>query len=342
MSQRIGFLGLGNMGLGMACRLAESGRDVTVYNRTASKSAEVARLGARVASSPKEAAANADVVMLSLADEQVVRSMLFGEQGVFGSLRPGGIIADLSTVPPAFPRELAEKAAQAGYKSLDACVLGAPKHARSGELRVMVGGDEGVFQSVSDILQAIGKEVTYLGASGMGATMKLVLNMLMGVQMPALAEAVVFGERAGLPRDKILDMIAKSGYSSPVMSFRCGLMKRRAFQQAEFKLSLMRKDMMLVLKQCEELSVPVPVAEISYSMLTAAKQRGLGDLDCAAILAYMEQISGLGQYPWPLDSAGRPVPGSPPQGSDERPAGRPGPGGPPSGQPGAGGPPVSR
>src|SRR5438128_1849139 len=130
--QRLGFIGLGSMGLGMASRLAESGYEMAVYNRTPSKSAEVGRLGARVAASPKDAAAQADVVLLSLADQHVVRSMLFGEQGVFGSLRKGGYIVDLSTVPPAFARELATQASQAGYQGLDACVLGNPRHARGG------------------------------------------------------------------------------------------------------------------------------------------------------------------------------------------------------------------
>jgi len=164
----------------------------------------------------------------------------------------------------------------------------------------MVGADEADFREVEPILHAIGKEVVYLGPNGMGATMKLVLNMLMGVQMTALAEAVVFGEQAGLPRDKILQMIANSGYSSPMMSFRCGMMGRRSFQQAAFKLALMRKDMMLVLNECQNLGVPMPVSESAYAMLTAAQQRGLGDLDVAAILAFMEQISGLDRYPWPL------------------------------------------
>src|SRR5437667_10742121 len=133
--QRIGFIGLGSMGLGMACHLAEYGYEVAVYNRTRSKSEEVGRLGARVAESPRDVAANADVVMLSLADQHVVSTMLFGDNGVFGSLRQGGIIADMSTVPPAFARELAEKASQAGYRALDTCVLGNPHHARNGELR---------------------------------------------------------------------------------------------------------------------------------------------------------------------------------------------------------------
>ena len=302
--QRIGFIGLGVMGGGMAARLAESGFDVAVYNRTRAKAEEVAKAGAQIADSPAEAADGRDVVCLSLADQNIVRQMLFGDNGAMDALSQGGYILDMSTVPPDFARELAGLASDAGRRSLDTCVLGSPLHARSGELRVMVGGDEDDFNTVRPVLEAIGKEVTYLGESGMGATMKLVLNMLMGVQMPALAEAVVFGEKAGLDREKILDMIGKSGYSSPVMTFRCMLMGQRNFGLAAFKLALMRKDMMLVREEAQRYDVPMPVSESAYASLTAAKAQGLGDLDVAAILAFQERMSGMDDYPWPLDGDG--------------------------------------
>src|SRR5438128_2583132 len=159
--QRIGFIGLGVMGAGMASRLAESGYDVAVYNRTRSKAVEVAKLGARVADSPADAAREADVVCMSLADQNVVTRIVFGDDGVMSSLREGGYILDMSTVPPDFARELAAKASEAGRRALDTCVLGSPMHSRSGELRVMVGGDEGDFNAVHPILETIGKEVTY-------------------------------------------------------------------------------------------------------------------------------------------------------------------------------------
>jgi 3-hydroxyisobutyrate dehydrogenase len=304
--QRLGFIGLGNMGLGIASRLVESGYEVAVFNRTRSKSEEVGRLGARVADSPAAAAAGADVLLLSVADQNVVTQMLFGEHGAFGSLSAGAAVVDMSTVPPSFARELAVRASEAGYRALDACVLGAPHHARTGELRVMVGGEESDFRALESLLETVGKEVTYLGANGMGATMKLVLNMLMGVQMPALAEAVVFGEQAGLPRDKILQMIAGSGYSSPVMTFRCPMMEKRDFGKALFKLSLMRKDMMLLLGEAQELGVPMPVSESAYAMLTAAKQQGLGELDVAAMVAFMERLAGMDEYPWPAPAGSGP------------------------------------
>jgi 3-hydroxyisobutyrate dehydrogenase len=312
---RIAFIGLGSMGGGMAARLAESGYEIAVYNRTRAKAEPLAELGARVADTPADAAREADVLMLSLADQRAVDSTLFGADGAAEALRSGSRIVDLSTVSPEFARELSARAAEAGYRAIEACVLGAPHHARTGELRVMVGGPEEDFHAVEDLLHAIGKEVTYLGASGAGATMKLVLNMLMGVQMPALAEAVVFGERAGLDRAQILELISKSGYSSPVMSFRCPMMAERTFQRAAFRLSLMRKDMMLVLGQAQQLGVPLPVSESAYSMLTAATQQGLGELDVSAIVAFQERLSGMDDYPWPEPRAG----------GDGAPRGRPGP-----------------
>jgi 3-hydroxyisobutyrate dehydrogenase len=297
--QRIAFIGLGVMGNGMACRLVESGYEVAVYNRTREKAAEVAKLGARVADTPADAAREAEVVMLSLANRDVVARMLFDADGVFETLGEGAYILDMSTVPPEFPREVAARARAAGYHALDACVLGNPMHARQGEMRVMAGGEEQDFRIVEPLLRVLGKEVTYLGGSGMGATMKLVLNMLMGVQMPALAEAVVFGERAGLAREQVLEMIAKSGYSSPVMGFRCAIMGQRNFELAAFKLGLMRKDMTLVLGEAQKAGVPMPVTESAHAMLTAAQQQGLGDLDVAAMLAFQERMSGVHDYPWP-------------------------------------------
>jgi 3-hydroxyisobutyrate dehydrogenase len=322
-TQRIGFIGLGAMGLGMASKLAESGYELAVYNRTREKSEQVGALGARVAGTPADAARDAEVVMLSLADQHVVEAMLFGDDGVAGGAPEGALIVDLSTVSPDFSRETARRAEESGYRAIDACVLGNPDHARQGELRVMVGGAEDDFHAVEPILETIGKQVVYYGDHGMGATMKLVLNMLMGVQMPALAEAVVFGEKAGLPREGILAMIAGSGYSSPMMTFRCPMMAQRQFQRVAFKLALMEKDMGLVLDEARDRGVPMPVAETAHAALSSAAEQGLGDFDVSAILAYEERLAGMDDYPWPQPG---PPGGGPP------PSVRPG-GGPPGEKP---------
>lgn len=297
--QRIAFVGLGMMGNGIACRLAEQGFPLAVYNRTREKAAEVEKLGARIAESPADAAGDADVVLVSLADQHIVSQLLWGDSGAIPALREGGYVCDLSTVPPDFAREEAERVRAKGLHRLDACVLGNPFHARSGDLRVMVGGADEDVAALQNVFETIGKAVSHMGPDGMGATMKLVLNMLMGTQMPALAEALVFGEAAGLPREQMLEMISGCGYSSPVMDFRCAIIGQRNFDFAAFKLGLMRKDMMLLLEESHKVGVPMPVSEASFAALTAAKQMGLGDKDVAAMVAYQERVSGLDGYDWP-------------------------------------------
>jgi len=300
-SLRLAFVGLGGMGGGMACRLAESGFPLAVYNRTASKADEVKGLGASVHESPAEAAEGANVALLSLANEHIVEELIYGATGLAQTLAPGSYIVDMSTVSPDFARANAERATAAGYHVLDACVLGNPFHARSGDLRVMIGGTEEDVQALLPVFEAIGKQVLHVGDNGMGASMKLVLNLLMGIQMPALAEALVFGEHLGLSRADMLHLIKGSGYSSPVMDFRCDLIEKRAFDFAAFKLGLMQKDVMLVLDEAHKHDVPMPVSESAYASLTSAKRQGLGDLDVSAIVAFQERFSGMTDQPWPLD-----------------------------------------
>jgi len=200
------------------------------------------------------------VVVTRAAEEAGEFESLLRERGAIPALREGGYVVDMSTVPPDFARAEAERVRAEGRRRLDACVLGNPFHARSGELRVMIGGPQEDASALQNIFEAIGKEVSYMGPDGMGATMKLVLNMLMGVQMPALAEALVFGEAAGLPREEMLKMISGCGYSSPVMDFRCAIIGQRNFDFAAFKLGLMRKDMMLMLEESHKHGVPMPVS----------------------------------------------------------------------------------
>lgn len=288
------------MGSGMAARLVENGYPVTVYNRTPSKSAALADLGASVAGSPSGAASDADLLFLSLASQDAVSEMLFGPAGAVDALPDGAIVADTSTVSPGFARDIASQVAARGRRAMDVCILGNAQHARNGELRIMAGGAADDFAAIGDVLQVLAKEITHVGGSGLGATMKLTLNMLMGIEMQALAEAVIFGERAGLDRGQVLEMISASGFSSPVMRFKAQAMGRRAFGRADFRLSLMRKDMMLTLAESQRLGVPMPATEAAYGMLTAAGNQGLGDLDCASIVAFLEKMSGLAGYEWPV------------------------------------------
>ncbi len=290
--RRIGFLGLGAMGSGMAGRLAAGGFAVSVHNRTRAKAEALAGPGITVAMTPADAARDVDVLLVSLATADVVEELLFGADGALAAATPGTIIADMSTVSPDTARAFAERIAAAGHRALDACVLGNAQHAKDGELRFMIGGDAADAAELRPVFDVLAKEVVHLGEHGKGATAKVAMNLLMGVQMQALAEAIVFGERAGLDRTQLIGMIAASGYSSPVMKFKAGVMSRRAFDRADFKLSLMRKDLLLALGDAQRLGVPMPATTASYEVLTAAVNAGLGELDCAAILTEVERQAG--------------------------------------------------
>lgn len=297
--QRIGFLGLGAMGSGMAGRLAQAGFEVSVYNRTAAKAAPLAELGVRVADRPALAARSVDVLVLGLASAAAVESVLFGEDGALTTAAAGTLIADTSTVSPDAARHLASRLAADGHRALDACVLGNAQHAASGELRFMIGGSHADVLALRPVLDVLAKDVVHVGDHGMGATAKVAMNLLMGVQLQAFAEAVVFGERAGLNRADLIRMITASGYSSPMMKFKGGVMARRSFERADFRLSLMRKNMLLALAEGQRHGVPMPATSASHDVLTAAVNAGLGELDCAAILAEVERSSGATDQPWP-------------------------------------------
>ncbi|WP_245573884.1 NAD(P)-dependent oxidoreductase [Amycolatopsis nigrescens] len=291
--QRIGFLGLGAMGSGMASRLAAGGFTVSVYNRTRAKAEALAGPGITVAETPADAARDVDVLLVSLATADVVEDLLFGTGGALAAAAPGTIIADMSTVSPDAARAFADRVAAAGHRALDSCVLGNAQHAKDGELRFMIGGDAADVTALQPVFDVLAKEVVHLGDHGKGATAKVAMNLLMGVQMQSLAEAIVFGEQAGLDRGQLIKMIAASGYSSPMMKFKAGAMARRDFERADFKLALMRKDLMLALSDAQRYGVPMPATSASYEVLTAAVNAGLGDLDCAAVLSEVERQSGV-------------------------------------------------
>lgn len=303
MAAKIAFVGLGAMGGGMVSRLLASGANVTVYNRTRSRGEALAAEGAVLATTPAAAAQGADVVFLSLATSEVVEQLLFDEHGVVEGLPEGAIVADMSTVAPDFAVSLQSRLAETGHRGLDACVLGNAQHAKDGELRFMIGGTGEDVAALEPVIEPLAKEVVHLGRGGMGATAKLALNLLMGVQMQALVEAIAFGERAGLDRKALIRLIAAGGYSSPMMKFKAGVMARRAFEKPDFRLKLMRKDLGLVLAETQRLGVPMPTTATSYDWLTAAQNRGLGEHDVAALLAFMESVSGLDDYPWPGEAA---------------------------------------
>ncbi len=279
---RIGVIGLGMMGGGMARALLAAGFEVTAYNRTAAKAAPLAAAGARIAASPAEAAADVDVVLLSLADEAAVTQVVF--DGLATRLRPGLTIVDTSTVSPAFAEEITERLDALGVRRVEACVIGNPKMAATGELRVFVAGERAWADDVSGVLSAVGRDVRYLGGPGSAGVLKLAFNLLLGVQTAGLAEAVALAESMGLERDLLLDAFDNSGWRSPVLAFRADFMRRRSYHPAAFRTALMHKDLRLATAEAERHGAALPLTTKAAERFAELLDAGRGDDDAAAVV----------------------------------------------------------
>jgi steroid delta-isomerase-like uncharacterized protein len=264
-----------------------AGHAVTVYNRSAGPAADLARAGARVADNARDAAQEATVVFVSVADGAALTAVLEGPGGALAGLAPDAVLVNLSTVDPAQLAALAETATDV----LDVGVLGNARHAGAGELRLYVGGSEAALARVRPVLDDLAKQVLHVGALGAGMELKLALNLVMGLEMQALGEAVAFGVARGLDRELVLEAIADSGFSSPVMTFKARRMAARNYEAPDFRLSLMAKDLALVSSGAARSGVELPLAQSARTTHETAVGAGLGELDCAAILSAFENGS---------------------------------------------------
>ncbi|WP_245637900.1 NAD(P)-dependent oxidoreductase [Actinomadura rubrobrunea] len=265
----------------MAIRLVEAGHSVRVYNRTAEKAAPVVAAGAHAAESPGDAVDGATAVFVSLADEPAVEKVLFAD--AVHRLAPGTLVIDTSTVSPDFARRAARRLAASGARRVEACVFGNPAQARSGELRVLTAGDPADVDAARDLLEAVGREVRHYGPPGAAATMKLVLNMLIGAEIAAMAEAVELGRCAGLDRDAVLECVASTGIGSAVMSFRAPIMRERRYEPPAFRTRLMAKDLRYAVELAEEVGTELPLAECALDLVQRAVDCGDGDRDLAVL-----------------------------------------------------------
>lgn len=285
---RIAFLGTGYMGARMARRLLDAGYPLTVYNRTREKAAPLAEHGATLAESPRRAAERADVVMSSLGDDAAVRDVLRGPDGAIAGARPGTILIDLSTVLPATSREMAAAASASGASLIDAPVSGSTPQAEQGTLRIFAGGERQTYDACAAILQVLGHPV-YMGPSGRGATMKLVVNTLLGLGVEALAESVTLGEKAGLDKEQLLDVLGETSVVSASQRAKMENVRRGDYSPA-FPVRLMLKDIGLILRLAETLSVPLPAlaaAQQVYAIADASNR----EEDFSAAVKALERLA---------------------------------------------------
>jgi 3-hydroxyisobutyrate dehydrogenase len=279
----VGLIGLGHMGLPMACRLAAAGFPLTVWNRSPGRAGPAATAGATVAASAPELAENSDVVITMLANGAAVRSVLSGPDGVLSACRPGTIVIDMSTIGPVAARDIAAEAAAHDVAFLDAPVSGSVALAEQGTLTAMVGGPPDAVERARPVLAVLTRAQFHLGPAGAGAAMKLAVNILIAASNQAIAEALTLAESAGIRRADAYDVLASSAVASPFVSY-----KREAFLHPDtapvaFAAALMRKDLDLALSVAAPTGLPLPVASAARDFLDAACAAGYAEADFACV-----------------------------------------------------------
>jgi 3-hydroxyisobutyrate dehydrogenase-like beta-hydroxyacid dehydrogenase len=257
---RLGFIGLGHLGSRIAARLVGARFPLTVYTRDPAKTKALAALGADVAPDPRKLADRVDVVLSCLADKAAVESVYFGSGGVLRTARPGTVIVEMSTVTPETSQKLFQAAHQLGISVLDVPISGSTPAAEAGALTLFGGGDRQTFEDASPIFAAIAKQWFYMGSSGSGVAMKLVVNTLLGLGMQGVAEAVALGAKLGIPREILFDSLAKTAVVPPALIGKLATAKQNDYTP-QFPVRLMRKDFRLSLASAKQRELFMPATE---------------------------------------------------------------------------------
>src|SRR5580700_6359345 len=243
---KLGFIGLGNMGSRIAQRLLDHGYQLEVYDRDSAKAEAIAANSGVVANNRFELARTADVILSCLTNDEAVRSVYIEPSGVLDGARPGTTVLEMSTISPESSRELHRLSAQRGIEMLDVAISGSTPAAEQGMLTLLVGGSQDSFRAAEPIFQSVAKQYFFLGGPGSGTTMKLVVNTLLGLGMQAIAEAVALGEKTGLDRKRLLEVLSKTAVVAPA---HVGKLPKIAINDysPQFPLRLMNKDFDLIL-----------------------------------------------------------------------------------------------
>ena len=284
---RLGFIGLGYLGSRIAQRLVAAGFPMVVYDRDRTQATGLAARGAEVAKDPGRLASEVDVVLSCLLDGAAVETVYLGTGNVLRNARPGTRIIELSTIAPGTSRQLYLAARQFGISVLDVAVSGSTPAAEAGAITLFGGGDREVFQAADPIFAAIAKQWFYMGPSGSGVAMKLVVNTLLGVGMQAVAEAVALGSRLNLPRDLLLDTLAKTAVVAPAHTGKLATAKKQDYSP-QFPLRLMRKDFALVLSAAAQFGLSMPATEAAAAINFEEAASG-NEEDFSAVIRRMEQ-----------------------------------------------------
>lgn len=278
---KLGFLGLGAMGGPMAKNLIEAGHDLAVWNRTSGRDEALVEAGARRAQSPADAARDVQAVVLMLADAEAVREVLFGEGGAVEGLPEGATVIDMSTIGAIDSVANARALDELGYNMLDTPVSGSVPGAEAGTLAIMVGGEEGILEACRPVLEAMGDRIFYLGPSGSGSRMKLVLNLVAAANLAILAEGLALGEVAGIPAETAVEVLMAGAAASKMCEIK-GPKIAAGLHEPQFKLLHMVKDLYYALALGREIEKGLPITGLVSQIYTAAL-REHGEEDISAV-----------------------------------------------------------
>ncbi len=289
----IGFVGLGAMGAGIVPRLMAVGHTVTGWNRSKDRAEPLIKSGMRFAATPRAVALVSDVVFSIVTDAAAVRSVALGDDGIIAGLKPGSVYVDMSTIAPDASRAISAQFSARGLAMLDAPISGSPVTLVQGNASLMVGGDRAAFEQVEPVLRAIGPKVTYIGASGLAAQMKIAVNLLLMVEVIAFGEAVALAEKGGVAREVAVDAVLKSVAGSPVLGYRGPFIlegKMPAVPLAD--VTLQQKDMLLALELGRTLGSPVPLAAAANEMMNACRGLGIDHRDFVTAHEVYRRLGG--------------------------------------------------
>jgi 3-hydroxyisobutyrate dehydrogenase-like beta-hydroxyacid dehydrogenase len=288
MKPTVGFIGLGLMGKPMARNLLKAGFSVAVWNRTQARADELVREGARLGANPRETAARADVLVTIVSDPPALEAVLWGTNGALDGLRRGAMLIDSSTISPDLARRTAAACAERGVDYLDAPVTGGTWGAEKGELVFMIGGEAEVLERAKPVLEAMGKRFFLLGPNGAGQTVKLAMNLILALEVEALAEALALVTTAGVPGEKLVEVMQSSMARAAVLDVKAPLILKNEYPPS-FPLRLMHKDMRLALELARQQGVTLPAAAASYATYSTVKEAAKDDPDYAAVARFWKK-----------------------------------------------------
>jgi len=292
MIKTISYLGLGTMGRGMVSNLLKAGFKLTVWNRNAEKCEPFARKGARVADTPADAVRDAELVMYCLSNDDAVEEVVFGAKGILSGIKEGQIAIDMSTVLPATSLREQEAYAKYGADFVDAPVFGSKNESANAKLWIMAAGNKAGFDKVKPVLEHLGQTVHYFGKSGNAAAMKLVGNLIVALELEALAEGLVLAQKAGLDLNTVMEVVKVADFRSPLLVSNGRNILKRDFSPS-FALKLMLKDVGLIEKFAKSLHSPTPALRVAEKNIESAVALGFGQENASALIKALEKETGV-------------------------------------------------